>query len=93
MLSVAEYANSHTTVIFLETLQKHYSEKHLWVVWDNTSYNKSETVRQYQEKVNGQVPQNQWPLTLLHFAPNATEQNPIESVWLQGKPKSKSKPA
>jgi hypothetical protein len=42
-------------------------------------------VRQYLEKINGQLPEREWPLTLLHFAPNAPEQNPIEAVWLQGK--------
>ena len=46
-----------------------------------------ETVREYLEKVNGQLPENQWPLTLMHFAPHAPEQNPIEGVWLQGKTK------
>jgi transposase len=87
VLSEAQYANSHTTVSFLESLQKHYAGKQLWVIWDNASYHKSETVREYLGKVNGQLPQNQWPLTLLHFAAHAPEQNPIEAVWLQGKTK------
>ncbi len=34
VLSEAEYANSHTTVSFLETLLKHYTGKQLWVIWD-----------------------------------------------------------
>lgn len=85
VLSQADYANSEATVRFLETLQKHYSGKQLWVIWDNASYHKSETVRQYLEKINGQLPEKDWPLTLLHFAPNAPEQNPIEAVWLQAK--------
>jgi transposase len=85
VLSEAEYANSDTTVSFLEILQKNYSGKQLWVIWDNASYHKSQTVRAYLEKINGQLPENQWPLTLLHFAPNAPEQNPIESVWLHAK--------
>jgi transposase len=85
LLTQTEYANSDTTVSFLETLQKHYQGKQLWVVWDNASYHKSQTVRQYLEKVNGQLPQKDWPLTLLNFAPNAPEQNPIEAVWLQAK--------
>ena len=85
VLSQADYANSDATVSFLETLQKHYTGKQLWVIWDNASYHKSETVRQYLQKVNGQLPEKDRPLTLLHFAPNAPEQNPIEAVWLQGK--------
>jgi transposase len=85
LLSEVEYANSDTTVEFLETLQEHYSGKQLWVIWDNASYHKSETVRLYLQKVNGQLPHKDWPLTLFNFAPNAPEQNPIEAVWLQGK--------
>ncbi len=87
VLSEAEYANSTTTVSFPETLREHYAGKQLWVIWDNASYHKSQAVRAYLEKVNGRLPENDWPLTLLHFAPNAPEQNPIESVWLQGKTK------
>ena len=85
VLSEADYADSNSTVDFLENLRGHYTGKQLWVIWDNASYHKSETVRQYLQKVNGQLPEQEWPLTLLHFAPNAPEQNPIEAVWLQGK--------
>ncbi len=42
-------------------------------------------MRQYLQKINGQLPEKDRPLTLLHFAANAPEQNPIEAVWLQGK--------
>jgi transposase len=81
VLSEADYADSNSTVDFLETLLKHYTGKQLWVIWDNASYHRSQTVKQYLEKVNGQLPQKDWPLTLLNFAPNAPEQNPIEAVW------------
>jgi transposase len=87
VLSEAEYANSHSTVDFLENLRRHYLQKKLWVIWDNASYHRSQTVRAYLEKINSQLPEKEWPLTLLHFAPNAPEQNPIEAVWLQGKTK------
>lgn len=85
LLSQAEYANSNTTVAFLETLREHYPGKQLWVIWDNASYHKSQQVKAYLQQVNGQLPEKDWPLTLLHFAPNAPEQNPIEAVWLAGK--------
>ena len=85
VIAQADYASSEATVSFLETLQKHYTGKQLWVIWDNASYHKSQSVKQYLEKINGQLPQKEWPLTLLHFAPNSPEQNPIEAVWLLGK--------
>ena len=53
VLSEADYADSHTTVSFLENLRGHYHDKKLWVIWDNASYHKSETIRQYLEKING----------------------------------------
>jgi hypothetical protein len=34
VLSEADNANSDATVSFLETLQKHYTGKQLWVIWD-----------------------------------------------------------
>jgi hypothetical protein len=71
---------------YLETLQ-HCRGRKLWVIWDNASYHTSETVRQYLQKVNGQSPENQWPLTLWHVAADAPEQNPIEAVWRQGETK------
>jgi hypothetical protein len=42
-------------------------------------------VKDYLQEVNGQLPQQQWPLTLIGLATNAPEQNPIEDVWLDGK--------
>jgi transposase len=85
VLSGAEYANRDTTISFPESLKKPYTGKQLWVIWDNASYHKSETVRQYLEKANGQLPEKEWPLTLLQIVPNAPEQNPIEAVWLHAK--------
>jgi transposase len=85
LIKEAAYANSETTVCFLEALREHYPGKQLWVIWDNASYHKSQKVQAYLEQINGQLPSKQWPLTLLNFAPNAPEQNPIEHVWLLGK--------
>jgi hypothetical protein len=45
VISEAECASSHSTVGFLETLQKHYTGKQLWVIRDNASYHRSQTGR------------------------------------------------
>lgn len=55
--------------------------------WRDAAYHKSQTGRQYPEKVNGQLPRKDQRLTLLHLAPDEPEQNLIEAVWLQGKTK------
>jgi hypothetical protein len=42
-------------------------------------------VKDYLQEINGDLPQEQWPLTLIGLATNAPEHNPIEHVWLNGK--------
>ncbi len=44
-------------------------------------------MKEYLKDVNGQLPQEHWPLTLIGLATNAPEQNPIKQVWLDGKTK------
>jgi transposase len=87
LLLPADKANSQTTIAFLEHLQAHYLNKKVWVIWDNASYHCSQLVKDYLSEVNGQLPPEQWPLTLIGLATNAPEQNPIEQVWLDGKTK------
>ena len=81
----ADKADSTATVAFLDELREHYQNKKVWVIWDNASYHTSQEVKNYLQKVNGRLPESQWPLTLIGLATNAPEQNPIEDVWLQGK--------
>lgn len=87
LLQPAHKADSAATVAFLEHLREHYGNKQVWVIWDNASYHCSQLVKDYLQEVNGQLPQEQWPLTLIGLATNAPEQNPIEQVWLDGKTK------
>lgn len=84
-LQPADKADSQATVAFLDKLREHYLGKRLWVIWDNASYHCSQLVKDYLQQVNGELPQQQWPLTLIGLATNAPEQNPIEDVWLNGK--------
>jgi putative transposase len=87
LLQPAHKADSAATVAFLAQLRQHYSGKQVWVIWDNASYHTSQLVKDYLKEVNGQLPQEHWPLTLIGLATNAPEQNPIEQVWLDGKTK------
>jgi transposase len=87
LLQPAQKADSAATVAFLKQLQAHYCQKQVWVIWDNASYHCSQLVKDYLREVNGQLPAEQWPLTLIGLATNAPEQNPIEQVWLDGKTK------
>jgi transposase len=85
LLLPAEKADSEATIAFLGKLREHYLHKQLWVIWDNASYHTSQLVKDYLKQINGQLPPQQWPLTLIGLATNAPEQNPIEDVWLNGK--------
>ena len=93
LLQAAPKADSVATVAFLKQLRAHYCHKQVWVIWDNASYHTSQLVKDYLKEVNGQLPPEQWPLTLIGsltligLATNAPEQNPIEQVWLEGKTK------
>jgi transposase len=84
LLLPADKADSEATVVFLKHLQAHYLHKKVWVIWDNASYHCSQLVKDYLKEVNGQLPPEQWPLTLIGLATNAPEQNPVEDVWLNG---------
>jgi len=42
-------------------------------------------LRGYLDKVNQGLKPEQWQITLMLFAPNAPEQNPVEDIWLQAK--------
>ena len=37
-------------------------------------------------RVNAGLPEAEWPVTCLLFAPNAPAQHPAEELWLKGKP-------
>ncbi len=78
--------NTDNTLDFLRKLPQWYPQaKHIWLLWDNATYHKSEAVRQYLAQVNAELPEHLWKITCIGFAPNAPEQNPIEDAWLQGK--------
>ena len=36
-------------------------------------------------ELNDGLPEKDWPLICIPFAPNAPDQNPVEDIWLQGK--------
>lgn len=78
-------ANGLHTVAYLRWLQSLYPGKNLLVLWDGASYHRDAHIKAYLEEVNGGLEPEQWPLTLMTFAPHAPEQSPIEDCWLAGK--------
>ena len=86
-LSVAPFGagNGDNTVAYLRWLLEKYKKKRLLVLWDGASYHRDEKVQALLHEVNAGYEPEQWPLTLMTFAPNAPEQNPMEDGWLAGK--------
>ena len=77
--------NTKNTIEFIKYLQQQKGDKRLVLIWDGASYHRSKDLREYLEKVNGDLPEEEWRVTCIRFAPNAPEQNPVEDVWLQTK--------
>ncbi len=47
--------------------------------------NRSPELREFLAQVNAGLPQEQWQIQCIRFAPHAPEQNPVEDIWLQAK--------
>jgi transposase len=84
-LSAHKHGNSECTISHLEHLLSLYPEQRLILIWDGATYHRSAELKEYLDRINGDLPPDQWRLTLWSFAPNALEQNPVEDVWLRGK--------
>ena len=80
VLQPADKADSTGTIAFLNHLQAHYPNKQLWVIWDNASYHCSQLGKDYLQQINGQLPQEQWPLTLIGLARECTG-NCVRGNW------------
>lgn len=77
--------NSQCTIAYLQWLRELYPGKKLLLLWDGASYHRDAQLQAFLCRVNAGLTSNEWLLTLMPFAPNAPEQNPVEEVWLAGK--------
>lgn len=73
------------TVAYIQWCQRLYPDKKLLVLWDGASYHRGAEFQEFLEHENAGLPEADWKVTCLLFAPNAPEQNPTEDVWLKGK--------
>lgn len=77
--------DSCNTVAYIQYLQTLYPGKQLWLLLDNASYHRFAAMQAFLAHLNDRLPEEEWPVTCIPFAPDAPEQNPIEDVWLKGK--------
>jgi len=73
------------TVDFLRGLRDYYGGKPIILLWDGATYHRDAQVKALLAQINADLPETDWLLTCLRFAPNAPEQNPIEDIWLRAK--------
>lgn len=73
------------TVEFLRGLRDYYGGKPIILLWDAATYHRDAHVKALLSEINANLPEPDWQLTCLRFAPNAPDQNPIEDIWLQAK--------
>ena len=81
--------NGESTVKFVKNLQYKYPNKKIVLIWDEASYHRfivgAPTIGEFREYL-AQVNQDKLPdnleITCILFAPNATQQNPVEDIWL-----------
>jgi len=77
--------NGDNTVDYLKIIQKKLNNKKILIIWDGASYHRYSAMKEYLQKINKDLPPEEWKITCELFAPNAPEQNPVEDIWLQGK--------
>jgi transposase len=85
LLKGYDVGNTTNTINFIEELRGKNPGKRLLLIWDGASHHRSDEFKKYLTKVNEGCEAGEWAVTCIQFAPNAPEQNPIETVWLQGK--------
>ena len=73
------------TVAYLKWLESQRPGQRLVLIWDGASYHKYAETRAYLAEVNAGLPEADWKITCLLFAPHAPEQNPVEDAWLRAK--------
>jgi transposase len=78
-----EAGNGKCTVGFIKYLQQQSPNQRIVLIWDGAKYHQYGEMQSYLEKINAGLSQDQWPITCIKLAPNAPEQNPVESAWLK----------
>ncbi len=84
-------ADSEQTVDFVKYLLKQCPGQRIVLIWDRASYHRYKHMKKYLQQINQGLSPESWAVTCILLAPNATEQNPVEDIWLQGKNEIRNK--
>lgn len=75
--------NGKWTVEFVENLQKRNLGARTLLIWDGASYHRGEEMKKFLTEQNQELPEEEWKVTCVRFAPYAPQENPVEAIWLQ----------
>jgi transposase len=85
LLKAYDAGNSDSTIDYLQYLITQSPDQRLLIFWDGATYHRSNKIKAFLESLNRDLPQEQWKIHCVRFAPNCPVQNPIEDIWLQAK--------
>lgn len=85
LLKAYDAGNSENTIDYLRYLFSQSPNQRLLIFWDGASYHRSKAIRSFLAEINQDLPEEQWLVHCVCFAPNCPQQNPIEDIWLQAK--------
>ena len=91
LLKPYKQAESKQTVNFVKYLMEQCPGQRIVLIWDGASYHKYKDMKAFLKEMNGNLPEEDWPVTCILLAPNSPEQNPVEDIWLQGKNELRNK--
>ena len=78
-------ADSQHTVDFIRYLQPRRPGQKLLVFWDGVSYHHQQARRDFLERMQAEVPPDEWKICCTRLAPYALQENLVEDIWLKGK--------
>lgn len=91
LLKPYKQAESKQTVNFVKYLMEQCPGQRIVLIWPGASYHKYKEMKAFLKEMNGNLPEEDWPVTCILLAPNSPEQNPVEDIWLQGKNELRNK--
>jgi len=78
--------NTDNTIAFLKYLPCLERQARLLIIWDGASYHRSHQLREFLPAINAGLPEQDWKIECIRFAPHAPEHNPVEDIWLLALP-------
>ncbi|WP_445302436.1 transposase [Microcoleus sp. F10B5] len=77
--------NGESTVKFIKYLQDKYKGRKIMFILDGASSRRFGAFKDFLSEANRDREPDDWSITCVLFAPNASQQNPVEYIWVPAK--------